>query len=38
MYRKRCKVYTAGGFQMGQGAPEPEPEVKPINHGKCMFT
>jgi hypothetical protein len=38
MYRKRCKVYAEGGFQMGMGAPEPEPEVKPINSGKCMFT
>jgi ERCC4-related helicase len=35
MYRKRCKIYAEGGFQ--RGAPEPEPEVKPINEGRCLF-
>ena len=38
MYRKRCKVYTEGGFQMGPGAPDPEPAAEPLNGGRCMFT
>lgn len=36
MYRKRCKVYAEGGFQMGS-EPDPEPEVKPLGGGRCLF-
>lgn len=38
MYRKRCRVYHEGGFEMGGPAPpDEEPAVKPINDGKCLF-
>ena len=36
MYRKRCKVYQEGGFQMGS-EPDPEPAPKPLNDGRCLF-
>ena len=38
MYRKRCKVYLEGGFEMGGPAPpDEEPSVKPLNGGRCLF-